>query len=324
MISKQALITGISGQDGSYLAKLLLSKGYKVIGIVRDKGKFSFNKLKILGIDNDVIIEEVSLLDYEKLKNIFYKYNFNLVFNFASQSSVGLSYFYPKDTIEFNIQSVVNLLECIRLVDKKIKFFQASSGEIFGNVDEKNLPVDENTPLNPKNLYAISKSTAQRIIAYYSEYYELYISSAIFLNHESILRNENFVIKKIVRDLVRIRNGKLDKLSVGNIDTKRDFGYAPKYVEAVFSMMFLDKGDSFVISSGNSLSIRELIYYTIDKLSLSRDVIEIDKSLFRNNDTENIFGDSSKAASILKWNYSIDFFDVVDELIEFEISNSVN
>ena len=311
-----ALITGVSGQDGTYLSKVLIDKGYKVIGLVRNKALFSYDKLEYLSIANKVIIHEVSLLDYDSLMGVFLKYKPTKVFNFASQSSVGRSYFKPKETIEFNIQSVINLLECIRSIDSRIKFFQASSSEIFGY--PKILPVNEETPINPKNLYAISKATTHEIINYYREHYRLTIAIAIFLNHESALRGDDFIIKKIIRDLYKIKYGKIDTLRVGNINTKRDFGYAPNYMKLVYKMISEERGDDYVVSTGVSISIKEIIYYVLNKLNLDYSVVKVDQSLFRDNDVPDIYGDSKKAFERFGWNYDMDFFNVLDEMMKYE------
>jgi len=311
-----ALVTGISGQDGNYLSKILIENDYKVVGLVRDKSMFNDSKLEYLSIHNDVTIEEVDMLDYNSLLEVFEKYKPSKVFNFASQSSVGLSYSIPKETLEFNIQSLVNLLECIREINLKIRLFQASSSEIYGNTHT--LPINEDTPINPENIYATSKAVGHSIIENYRDIFGLHVSSAIFFNHESALRGDNFVIKKIVSDLVKIKYNQLDRLVIGNIDIKRDFGYAPKYMEAVYAMLMQEKCDDYVLSSGKSLSIREIIYYILDKLGLDRSVIYIDKSLFRVNDIENTYGDSTKAFKTLNWSYDIDFFSVIDELIQYE------
>jgi GDPmannose 4,6-dehydratase len=311
-----AIVTGISGQDGTYLSKILVNNGYKVIGLVRNKNLFSYDKLEYLSIANKVIIHEVSLLDSSGLMSVFLQYKPTKVFNFASQSSVGLSYFKPKETIEFNIQSVVNLLECIRSVDSKIKFFQASSSEIFG--DPEVLPVTEKTAVNPVNLYAISKATTHEIINYYRDYYKLTIATAIFFNHESVLRGDNFIVKKIIRDLYKIKYGKLDVLRVGNINTRRDFGYAPTYMKLVYEMTSEEYGDDYVVSTGMSISIKEIIDYVLNKLNINHSVIKIDHALFRENDVADVYGDSTKAFKKFGWVYDVDFFDVLDEMMHYE------
>ncbi len=316
MMNNVAIVTGISGQDGTYLSKILVNNGYKVIGLVRNKNLFSYDKLEYLSIANKVIIHEVSLLDSSGLMSVFLQYKPTKVFNFASQSSVGLSYFKPKETIEFNIQSVVNLLECIRSVDSKIKFFQASSSEIFG--DPEVLPVTEKTAVNPVNLYAISKATTHEIINYYRDYYKLTIATAIFFNHESVLRGDNFIVKKIIRDLYKIKYGKLDVLRVGNINTRRDFGYAPTYMKLVYEMTSEEYGDDYVVSTGMSISIKEIIDYVLNKLNINHSVIKIDHALFRENDVADVYGDSTKAFKKFGWVYDVDFFDVLDEMMHYE------
>ena len=311
-----ALVTGISGQDGSLLSKILVENNYTVVGLVRNKEIFTYDKLKYLSIEKEVIIEQVDLLNYDELHKLFIKYNPTKVFNFASQSSVGLSYSLPRETLEFNIQSVVNILECIRVYDRGIRFFQASSSEIFGNVRE--LPVNEETPINPVNLYAISKATCHSIIEYYRKQYNIFVSSAIFMNHESVFRGNNFIIKKVIRDLIKVKNKEIKNLVVGNIDTMRDFGSASKYMEAVYKMLQVSQCDDFVISSGKSYAIKEIINYVLDNLSLEWSTVQFDKKLYRENDLINIYGDSSKANKILDWHYNESFFSVLDQMIAYE------
>jgi GDPmannose 4,6-dehydratase len=319
-MNKVALITGISGQDGTYLSKVLINNGYKVIGLVRNKDLFSYKNLEYLSVElKNIVIEEVSLLDYDGLKKVFLTHKPTKVFNFASQSSVGESYYKPKETIDFNIQSVVNLLECVRTMGSKVNFFQASSSEIFGRPEI--LPVNEKTPINPKNLYAISKATTHQIIDYYRDYYKLNISIAIFLNHESALRGENFIVKKIIKDLFKIKCGKLDILKVGNINTKRDFGYAPNYMELVYKMTCEESGDNYVVSTGVSTSIKEIILYVLDKLNLDFSVVKVDYSLFRDNDIPDIYGNSNKAFEKFGWNYDVNLIDILDEMIKYEKEN---
>lgn len=315
-MDKVAIVTGISGQDGSYLAKLLVEKDYKVVGLVRDLSLFNDSKLKSLSISKRVDIHEVSLLDYSGLLSLFLQYKPSKIFNFAAQSSASLSYTKPRETIEFNVQSVMNLLDCIVSSDPKAKFFQASSSEIFGN--PKTLPVNEKTLIEPINPYAISKATGHNIIRFYRDYFNLSIATGIFLNHESVLRSENFVVKKIIRNAMKIKYGNLKVLAVGNIKTRRDFGYAPSYMELVYKIMTEECGDDYIVSTGVSTSIEEIVYYVLDKLKINHSVIQIDPSLFRENDNADLYGDSSKAFRKFGWKCGLDFFDVLDEMMEYE------
>ena len=229
---KKALITGITGQDGAYLAKLLLEKGYQVMGITRSYNHSNLDKLKYLGISQNVLIEECDLMDSSSIINLLKKYAPDEIYNLSAQSSVGVSFDQPIGTIQFNSTSVLNLLESIRILELSSKFYQASSSEMFGTVT--NLPITLQTPMHPLSPYAISKASAYWTTISYRESYHLYTVNGILFNHESYLRSPNFFIKKIIREALRIQMGQANELRVGNIDIKRDFGYAPKYVEAMW------------------------------------------------------------------------------------------
>ena len=314
--NKTAFITGITGQDGAYLSRLLLEHNYKVIGLVRDSKNINDAKLNSLGITSKVIFEECDLLDISNIINFINKYQPTEIYNLASQSSVGASFQHPIGTLNFNIISVANLLESIKLTDKNIRFYQASSSEMFGSANQ--LPFQENSIVHPVSPYGISKASAHWITVNYRESFGLFTTSGILFNHESVLRGNDFIIKKIIRTALEIKAGKIDILEVGNIDIKRDFGYAPKYVEAMFLMMQHEKPDDYIIASGKSLSIREIIYYIFDKLAISKEKIITNDALLRPNEIEDIYGDNAKAKSQLNWKYDMDFFEVIDILIDEE------
>jgi len=313
---KTALITGITGQDGAYLSELLLKKGYKVVGILRCNSNSNTHKLDYLGITEDIIFDECNFLDIDNINSVLNKYKPDEIYNLGAQSSVSKSFDKAIETLNFNILSVANLLECIKTTNKSIKFYQASSSEMFGSINE--LPLNENSVLHPVSPYGTSKASAHWITVNYRESFGLFTTSGILFNHESVLRGENFIVRKIIKTALEIKDGKKDVLEVGNIDIKRDFGYAPKYVEAIYLMMQHDKADDYVISSGVSLSIREIIHYIFDKLEISRDKIIINEDFFRPNEIGNIYGDSSKARLKLGWIYNMSFFDVLDILINEE------
>ncbi len=314
---KIALITGITGQDGSYLAKLLLKKHYKVIGTVRSTRCTNRANFEYLGIDDDIIIEELDLLDMTNIIRLIQKYKPNEIYNLAAQSSVGLSFEQPIGTFSFNTMSVNNLLEAIRLFSRKTKLYQASSSEMYGRVSS--MPITLDTPMQPISPYGISKMASYFMIKTYRESYGLFVSNGVLFNHESYLRSNNFFIKKVIKDSIAIKNKKLQYLKIGNLNVKRDFGYAPSYVEAMWEMMQLNKSDDFMICSGKSILLKDIIFYIFDKLSLDKNLIIVDKSFFRPNEIEEIYGDNSKAKEILNWNYSYSFFDVLDILIEEEM-----
>lgn len=313
---KTAIITGITGQDGAYLSRLLLEKEYKVIGLLRNKHSINVDKLKYLNVEDKIIFEACDLSNIADIINIINKYKPNEIYNLASQSSVGLSFQNPIETLNFNIISTANVLEAIKMIDKSVKFYQASSSEIFGSAND--LPFTEKSIFHPVSPYGISKASAHWITVNYRESFGLFAASGILFNHESVLRGNNFIIKKIIKTAFDILEGKKDILEVGNIDIKRDFGYAPKYVEAMYLMMQTEKPDDYIIASGMSISIREIIDYIFKKLNISIDKIVINQDFFRPNEIKDIYGDPSKAKSFLKWDYDISFFDVLDILIEEE------
>jgi GDPmannose 4,6-dehydratase len=215
----------------------------------------------------------------------------------------------------------MNLLEAIKKVNKKIKFYQASSSDMFGNISK--LPVSENSVLHPTSPYGISKVTGHWMAINYRESYELFACSGILFNHESYLRGENFFVKKVIRTAIDIKNGKQNELRVGDIDLRRDFGYAPDYVKAMWLMLQQKEPKDYIVCSGKPVSLREIIYYVFDKLGIDKDGIVIDKSFFRPNDIENIYGDNKKAKKELGWKYNKTFCDVLDILIKEEMENQL-
>jgi GDPmannose 4,6-dehydratase len=317
-IKRTALITGISGQDGAFLSKLLLDKGYKVIGIVRNSHQDNVEKLRLLSIANQVVLEECDLLDLSSVIALITKYKPDEIYNLAAQSSVGLSFKQPIGTINFNIISVLNLLEAIRIMKPDIKFYQASSSEMYGKV--ANLPVRINTPMHPLSPYAISKASAHWIVVNYRESYGLFSCNGVLFNHESFLRSSGFFVKKVISESVQNRSNSNWVLKVGNIDIKRDFGYSPSYVEAMWLMLQASTPKDFIICSGKSITLRSIIEYIFKTLDISQDKILIDRDLFRPTEIEDMVGDNSPAKKELGWNYNLDFFDVLDILIQQEIN----
>jgi GDPmannose 4,6-dehydratase len=316
---KSAIITGITGQDGAYLSRLLLNKGYKVIGLIRSHYGSNLSRLKYLSVLDNVELVECDQGDLSQVLNIIATYKPREVYNLAAQSSVALSFQQPIGTINFNIQSVLNMLEAIRLLDPSIRFYQASSSEMFGKVN--NLPITEDSIVHPLSPYAISKVTAHYVCINYRESYNLYTSCGILFNHESYLRGENFFVKKVIKGAIDIANGKRDHLEVGNLDIKRDFGWSEKYVEAMWLMLQQDKPDDYIISSGKSITLREVVYYVFDKLKIDRSKIKINPTFFRPTEIEDIYGSNKKARSMLNWEYDMDFFEVLNFIIEEECKN---
>ncbi len=320
MTTKTAIITGISGQDGAYLAALLYKKGYRIVGFVRSSGNTDLRGLDYLNIRDQVIIEECDLLDISQIIKLLSQYKPSEIYNLAAQSSVSLSFKQPIGTFHFNTISVYNLLEAIKLIDRNIKFYQASSSEMYGKVNS--LPITEDSVLHPVSPYAISKASAHWTCIHYRESYNLFVCCGILFNHESYLRNPNFFVKKIIRESIKISRGELDKLLVGNIDISRDFGYAPLYVEGMYLMMQSDKAADYILCSGKSAKLRTIIEYIFQKLSIDKNRYQISNELYRPNDIEDIFGDSSKAKQLLSWDYSLGVEEMLDLLLAEELKNT--
>lgn len=320
MSKKTAFITGISGQDGAYLAALLIENNYSVIGMVRSQGSTELRGLEYLGIRKAVIIEECDLLDISQIIKLLFQYKPTEIYNLAAQSSVSMSFKQPIGTFRFNTMSVYNLLEAIKLVDKEIKFYQASSSEMYGKVNS--LPITENSVLHPVSPYAISKAAAHWSCIHYRESYNMFVCCGILFNHESHLRGNNFFMKKIIIDSIRISRGELQELQVGNIDIARDFGFAPFYVEAMYLMMQAEKADDYIICSGSSVQLRHIIEYVFTKLGIDKTRYTISQELYRPADIEDIYGDPHKAHEELGWNYSLTYKNLVDKLLEEELNNS--
>ncbi|HLX90980.1 MAG TPA: GDP-mannose 4,6-dehydratase [Puia sp.] len=320
MSNKTAIITGISGQDGAYLASLLLNKGYAVVGFVRSYTTVDLKGLEYLHIRNRVIIEECDLLDISQIIKLLYQYTPTEIYNLAAQSSVSLSFKQPIGTFHFNTISVFNLLEAIKLVERNIKFYQASSSEMYGRVEE--LPITEKSVLHPVSPYAISKAAAHWTCIHYRESYQLFVCCGILFNHESFLRNENFFIKKVMRDSVKIKNGQLDRLLVGNIDIKRDFGYAPRYVEGMHLMMQSQTPKDYILCSGQSTSLRSILEHVFSKLGIDRDYYAITAELYRPADIDDMYGNSSSARSELGWDYQMTLEEMLDTLLTEELNRT--
>lgn len=319
MISKTAMITGISGQDGAYLAELLLQKGYTVIGLIRSRSKTDLHGLQYLNIIESVILEECDLLDISQIIKLLLQYQPSEIYNLAAQSSVSLSFKQPIGTFQFNTISVYNQLEAIKLVDKNIRFYQASSSEMCGKV--VNLPITENSVLHPVSPYAISKAAAHWTCIHYRESYDMFVTCGILFNHESYLRNSNFFMKKIITESLKLSKDNLSVLRVGNIDISRDFGFAPLYVDGMYRMMQTGKPSDFILCSGQAVKLRTIIEYVFQKLGIASDRYLVCKDLYRPADIDNIYGDACKAKEILGWNYSLTYQELVDKLLEEEIKN---
>ena len=316
---KVAIITGITGQDGAYLSKLLLENNYKIIGLVRSKNSSSLRGLNYLGITSQITIEECDLTDLSQILKIFTEYQPTEIYNLAAQSSVSLSFSQPIGTFHFNTLSVFNLLEAVKQFNSKIKFYQASSSEMFGEV--KKLPITEDTEFHPKSPYAISKAAAHWICVNYRESYNLFVCCGILFNHESHLRTDNFFVKKVIHEAIKIKKGLSDQLTVGNLNIKRDIGYAPQYVEAMFKMMQQPVADNYLICTGSSVSLQYITEYVFNKLEVPVSKIVSDKKLFRPSEINDIYGSNKHIKTSLDWHYTLTIEGLLDILVEKELES---
>jgi GDPmannose 4,6-dehydratase len=317
---KTALISGISGQDGSYLAKLLLEKGYNVCGTSRDAQMSTFNNLSRLGIRDQIKLDSMSLNDFRSVLQVLTKYQPDEVYNLAGQSSVGLSFEQPVETLESIATGTLNLLEAIRFTGAKIKLYNASSSECFG--DTGGQPATEITPFRPRSPYAVAKSAAFWEVANYREAYNLFACSGILFNHESPLRPKRFVTQKIVSVVCQIAKGSKEKLNLGNISVQRDWGWAPEYVEAMYLMLQQDEADDYVIATGESYPLQNFVIEAFNSVGLNwQDYVEVDESLYRPTDISIGRANPIKAEQKLGWKASYKMPDVVRMMVEDRINN---
>jgi len=313
---KKALICGISGQDGAYLAEFLLKKGYIVCGTSRDAQMSSFQKLVRLGIRENIKLESMALSDFRSVIQVIKKIKPDEIYNLAGQSSVGLSFEQPVETMESISLGTLNLLEAIRFIDLPIKFYNAGSGEFFGNTIE---PADENTPFRPRSPYAVAKATAFWEVTNYRESYDIFACSGILFNHESPLRPERFVTRKIVAAACKIKNGSKEKLCLGNISVQRDWGWAPEYVEAMWLMLQQDQADDYIIATGQTYRLEDFVSEAFRLVGLDwKDHVFIDKSLLRPTDLAVGKANPIKAKEKLGWVAKYKMPDVVNMMIDEE------
>src|SRR6266851_3072665 len=315
-MSKRAIITGITGQDGSYLAELLLSKGYEVVGVVRRSS--SPNYWRIQHLLNRITIKPADLLDQLSLIRLVDEEQPDEFYNLAAMSFVPASWDQPMLTGEFNAQGVTRVLEAIRQVNPKIRFYQASSSEMFGKVRE--VPQTELTPFYPRSPYGVSKAFAHYITVNYRESYDLYAVSGMLFNHESPRRGLEFVTRKVTDAVARIKLGLADTLSLGNLDTRRDWGYAADYVRAMWLMLQQAHADDFVIATGISHSVRELVEVAFGHVGLDwRKYVGLDPGLIRPAEVEHLIGDSTKARGQLGWEPTVDFTGLVTMMVDADL-----
>ena len=309
----KALICGISGQDGSHLAKFLLRKGYSVVGTSRDVHTSNFVNLRRLGIYSDVDLVSMSLTDFRSIFNVISRYKPSEIYNLSGQTSVSLSFEQPVQAIESISISTLNLLEILRLVDGGTRLYNAGSTECFGETN--GFRADETTAFNPCSPYAVAKASSYWLTANYRSSYNLYASTGILSNHESTLRPDRFVTQKIVRAAFDISRGKKNQLSLGNLDIYRDWGWSPEYVEAMWLMLQLPDPSDFVISTGVTNSLRDFVRLSFQYFGLDwENFVRVDPHLFRPTDLVYSASNPAKAQSKLDWKASTLFHDVVSKM----------
>jgi len=311
---KTALICGISGQDGAYLARLLLSKGYKVVGTSRDSSINDLTNLGRLGIADDVVLYSMALNDFRSVLQVLSKVEPDEIYNLAGQTSVGLSYGQPIETFESINTGTLNLLEGLRFLKLNARFYNAGSSECFGNTE--GLCANEATSFKPKSPYAVAKAAAFWAVASYREAYGLFACSGILFNHESELRPERFVTQKIIKAAKRIKNGSGETLMLGNIEIHRDWGLASEYVDAMWRMLQQESADDFVIATGKSNSLKEFVVEAFSYLDLDwHEHVQVDLSLMRPSDITISCGDAAKAKAVLGWQSEATLKDIVHTMI---------
>ena len=315
-MAKTALITGITGQDGSYLAELLLSKGYKVVGAVRRLS--APNDWRIAHLRDQVTLRPADLLDQLSLIRAIEESEPDEVYNLAAMSFVPASWDQPMLTGEFNSQGVTRILEAIRQVNPKIRFYQASSSEMYGKVRE--VPQTELTPFYPRSPYGVSKVFAHYITVNYRESYNMFAVSGILFNHESPRRGLEFVTRKVTDGVARIKQGVTDTLSLGNLDAQRDWGFAGDYVRAMWMMLQQDRADDYVVATGESHSVQRLVELAFKHAGLDwREHVKFDQRFMRPAEVDHLIGNPSKARRVLGWQPEVGFEQLVGMMVDADV-----
>ena len=314
----RALLCGISGQDGAYLARLLLEKGYEVIGSSRDAQISSFGNLVQLGIRDKVHVESMALNDFRSVLQVVSRVQPDEIYNLAGQSSVALSFEQPVETLESILSATINLMEVIRFLGRPIRFYNAGSGECFGDTLRES--AFEDTPFRPRSPYAVAKAAAFWQVANYREAYGLFACTGILFNHESPLRPERFVTRKIIASACRIAAGSGERLRLGNSTIQRDWGWAPEYVDAMWRMLQQERADDFVIATGKSHALAEFADLAFQYFGLNwQNHTDIDPSIFRPTDISYGCGNAGKALNIIGWKAETDMPGVVKKMIEAQL-----
>ena len=334
-MSKRALVTGITGQDGAYLSKLLLDKGYEVYGAFRRTSDLTLGRLKFLGIDKDIKAIPFELLEFTNIRRTLEKISPDEIYNLGAQSFVALSFEQPVFTADVTALGPLRVLEALRDVNPKVRFYQASSSEMFGKVHET--PQTEKTPFYPRSPYAVSKLFAHWITVNYRESYGLFESSGILFNHESPLRGLEFVTRKITHAVAKIKHGLQDFVSLGNLSSRRDWGYAPDYVDAMWRMLQHTEPDDFVVATGETHSVREFVEAAFKAADISiewqgegvnetgidkatgKAVVKVDPQFFRPAEVDLLMGDYKKAKDKLGWTPTVTFERLVSVMVEHDL-----
>ncbi len=337
---KRAFITGITGQDGAYLAQILLEKGYEVYGSFRRSSSVNFWRIEELGIFNDpnLHLVEHDLTDLSNTIRLIDKIRPNEVYNLAAQSFVGVSFEQPIATGEITGLGAVNLLEAIRFVDRSIKFYQASTSEMFGKV--QSIPQNENTPFYPRSPYAAAKLYAHWMTINYREAYNIFACSGILFNHESPLRGLEFVTRKITDAVAKIKLGLLDKLELGNLDAKRDWGYAKEYVEGMYLMLQNDKCDTYVLATNKTQTVRDFVTLAFEIAGIEIEwvgsgidekgydkkskkvLVEVNEKFYRPSEVDLLIGDATKAKKVLGWEAKTSLKEICKMMVESDLKRN--
>lgn len=318
---RKALICGVGGQDGAYLTHLLLGKGYEVWGTSRDVQMASFSSLCALGLIQRVKLLSMAPNDFRSVLNVISQAEPDEIYFLAGQSSVGLSFEQPAETLDSIVNGILNLLEAVRFLGRPVKVYHASSSECFGNLDGQ--PAHENTPFRPRSPYAVAKASAHWLAVNYREAYGLFVCNGILFNHESPLRPERFVTRKIVSTVARIAAGAREKLVLGRLDIVRDWGWAPEYVDAMWRMLQQEKAEDYIVATGKAYSLQEFVSTAFSALLLDwGDYVEVDSTLYRPAEIAWSQGNPGKAESVLGWNATYAMPDVVKMMVSEELKRT--
>jgi GDPmannose 4,6-dehydratase len=318
---KKALILGISGQDGAYLSKFLLANNYKVYGTSRDAQLNSFHNLQLLNIKDQIKLYSLAINDFRSVFSVLNDIKPDEIYNLAGQSSVGLSFQQPVETMESITMGTLNILETLRLFDRQIKFYNACSSECFGNITEG--AADESTSFRPRSPYAVAKAAAFWEVDNYRQSYNIFACSGILFNHESPLRAERFVTQKIIAACCRIYSGSREKLHLGNIDIQRDWGWAPEYVEAMWQIMQQNRPDDYIIATGVTHKLKDFLNMAFSSLGLKwQQHVVIDKNLYRPEELTISRANPGKANNRLGWKAKFTCMDITRMMIDARLSTN--